>query len=162
MLYIQPGKPNQNAYVERYNRTVRHEWLDMHTFESIEQAQLLATQWLWRYNNERPNSAIGGVPPRWLLDKVAQSLGKIPIKNGGITCSADDVPETRTIGHRLHETYFFKCETIYLYFIEVFQGIRNYVALNLKRNSERTWRIFGCFARSKEHYAKWVFYVIYQ
>ena len=66
-------------------------------------------------------------------------------------CSADDVPETRTIGHRLHETYFFKCETIYLYFIEVFQGIRNYVALNLKRNSERTWRIFGCFARSKEH-----------
>ena len=71
MLYIQPGKPNQNAYVERYNRTVRHEWLDMHAFESIEQAQLLATQWLWRYNNERPNSAIGGVPPRWLLDKVA-------------------------------------------------------------------------------------------
>ena len=52
MLYIQPGKPNQNAYVERYNRTVRHEWLDMHAFESIEQAQLLATQWLWRYNNE--------------------------------------------------------------------------------------------------------------
>ena len=71
LLYIQPGKPNQNAYVERYNRTVRHEWLDMHAFESIEQAQLLATQWLWRYNNERPNSAIGGVPPRCLLDKVA-------------------------------------------------------------------------------------------
>ncbi len=71
LLYIQPGKPNQNAYVERYNRTVRHEWLDMHAFESIEQAQLLATQWLWRYNNERPNSAIGGVPPRWLLHKVA-------------------------------------------------------------------------------------------
>ena len=46
MLYIQPGKPNQNAYVERYNRTVRHEWLDMRAFESIEQAQLLATQWL--------------------------------------------------------------------------------------------------------------------
>ena len=71
MLYIQPGKPNQNAYVERYNRTVRHEWLDMHAFEPIEQAQLLATQWLWRCNNERPSSAIGGVLPRWLLDKVA-------------------------------------------------------------------------------------------
>ena len=28
MLYIQPGKPNQNAYVERYNRAVRHDWLD--------------------------------------------------------------------------------------------------------------------------------------
>ncbi len=67
LLYIQPGKPTQNAYIERFNRTVRHEWLDLHLFESIEQAQLLATQWLWSYNNERPHSAIGGVPPRSML-----------------------------------------------------------------------------------------------
>jgi len=66
LLYIQPGKPTQNAYVERFNRTVRHEWLDLHHFESVEQAQELATQWLWIYNNERPNTAIGGIPPRWL------------------------------------------------------------------------------------------------
>jgi putative transposase len=44
--YIQPGKPQQNAYVERYNRTVRHEWLDQHIIESIEEAQDYATQWL--------------------------------------------------------------------------------------------------------------------
>ncbi len=67
LMYIQPGKPTQNAYIERFNRTVRHEWLDMHLFESIEHAQYLATEWLWTYNNERPNSAIGGVPPRQLL-----------------------------------------------------------------------------------------------
>lgn len=67
LLYIQPGKPTQNAYVERFNRTVRHEWLDLHDFESIEHAQELATEWLWIYNNERPNTAIGGVPPRQLL-----------------------------------------------------------------------------------------------
>jgi len=67
LLYIQPGKPTQNAYIERFNRTARHEWLDMHQFESIAHAQLLATQWLWQYNNERPHSAIGGVPPRYLL-----------------------------------------------------------------------------------------------
>ncbi len=66
LMYIQPGKPTQNAYVERYNRTVRHEWLDMHMFESVEQAQFLATQWLWMYNNERPHTAIGGIPPRQL------------------------------------------------------------------------------------------------
>ena len=66
LLYIQPGKPTQNAYVERFNRTVRHEWLDLHSFSSIEHAQLLATQWLWTYNNERPHTAIGGIPPRWL------------------------------------------------------------------------------------------------
>jgi putative transposase len=67
MICIQPGKPTQNAYVERFNRTARHEWLDMHTFESINQAQLLATQWLWIYNNERPHTGINGVPPRYLL-----------------------------------------------------------------------------------------------
>ena len=36
-------------------------------FESIAHAQLLATQWLWQYNNERPHTAIGGIPPRQLL-----------------------------------------------------------------------------------------------
>ena len=67
ILYIQPGKPTQNAYVERFNRTARHEWLDLHMFESVEQAQDLATNWLWLYNNERPNMAIGGIPPKQLL-----------------------------------------------------------------------------------------------
>lgn len=62
--FIQPGKPTQNAYVERFNRTVRHEWLNLVDFKSIQQAQFLATQWLWTYNNERPNSAVGGIPPR--------------------------------------------------------------------------------------------------
>jgi len=63
LLYIQPGKPTQNAYVERFNRTVRHEWLDLHEFDSVEHAQNLATEWLWTYNNVRPNTAVGGIPP---------------------------------------------------------------------------------------------------
>jgi len=67
LMYIQPGKPTQNAYIERFNRTVRHEWLDLNIFDSVEQAQALATEWLWMYNNERPNTAIGGVPPKRLL-----------------------------------------------------------------------------------------------
>ena len=52
LLYTQPGKPTQNAYIERFNRTVRHEWLELHLFESVEQAQYLATKWLWTYNND--------------------------------------------------------------------------------------------------------------
>ncbi|MBG6145995.1 transposase InsO family protein [Labrenzia sp. EL_142] len=44
--YIQPGKPQQDTYVERYNRTVRHEWLGQNIFETIEQAQNRATRWL--------------------------------------------------------------------------------------------------------------------
>lgn len=71
LQYIQPGKPQQNAYVERYNRTVRHEWLDQHLFESITHAQETATRWLWRYNNERPNMAIGGITPRQMLREAA-------------------------------------------------------------------------------------------
>lgn len=69
--HIQPGKPQQNAYVERYNRTVRHEWLDQYLFETIEEAQKIATQWLWTYNHQRPNMAIGGIPPATKLKMAA-------------------------------------------------------------------------------------------
>ena len=69
--YIQPGKPQQNAYIERYNRTVRHEWLDQNIFETIEEAQDQATKWLWTYNNDRPNMAIGGITPATKLKMAA-------------------------------------------------------------------------------------------
>ncbi len=69
--YIQPGKPQQNAYIERYNRTVRHEWLNQHLFDSIEHARETATEWLWRYNNERPNMANGGFTPIQKLEQAA-------------------------------------------------------------------------------------------
>lgn len=71
LTYIQPGKPQQNAYVERYNRTVRHEWLDLHIFETIEEVQNIATEWLWTYNNERPNMGIGGITPAMKLRMAA-------------------------------------------------------------------------------------------
>ena len=65
--HIQPGKPQQNAYIERYNRTVRGEWLSQYIFETIEEAQNQATEWLWTYNNERPNTGIGGITPAMKL-----------------------------------------------------------------------------------------------
>jgi hypothetical protein len=69
--YIQPGNPQQNAYIERYNRTVRYDWLAQHLFDSIEQVQLSATRWLWIYNHERPNMAIGGITPMQKLAMAA-------------------------------------------------------------------------------------------
>jgi putative transposase len=42
--YIQPGKPQQNAYMERFNRTVRYEWLTQYLFDSIDEAQMFATR----------------------------------------------------------------------------------------------------------------------
>lgn len=71
LLFIQPGKPTQNAYIERFNRTVRHEWLDEHIFESIAHAQQTATEWLWRYNTERPHMALGGITPKQKLLQAA-------------------------------------------------------------------------------------------
>ncbi len=68
LLFIQPGKPTQNAYIERFNHTARHEWLDLHLFESIERAQELATEWMWSYNHERPHSALGGITPQMKLE----------------------------------------------------------------------------------------------
>lgn len=59
--FIQPGNPQQNVYVERYNRTVRYSWLCQHLFDSIKDVQDYATQWLWFYNNECPNKANGGL-----------------------------------------------------------------------------------------------------
>ena len=67
MDFIQPGNPQQNAYVERYNRTVRYDWLAHYLFDSIEEVQDYATQWLWTYNHERPNMAGGGITPKQKL-----------------------------------------------------------------------------------------------
>ncbi len=60
---IQSGNLQQNAYVERYNRTVRYDWLNQYIFTTIEEVQDAATRWLWTYNNERPNMALGGITP---------------------------------------------------------------------------------------------------
>jgi putative transposase len=67
LLFTQPGNPQQNAYVERYNRTVRYDWLNQYLFSTIAEVQAFATRWLWIYNNERPNMGIGGIPPRQKL-----------------------------------------------------------------------------------------------
>ena len=69
--YIQPGKPQQNAYIEQYNRTMRYDCLNQHLFNSIEQVQDYATAWLWFYNNKRPNMGIGGITPIQKLQMAA-------------------------------------------------------------------------------------------
>lgn len=69
--YIQPGKPQQNAYVERFNRTVRYEWLSQYLWSDLQEVQQFATQWMYDYNHERPNMALGGFTPKQRLAMVA-------------------------------------------------------------------------------------------
>ena len=69
--FIQPEQPQQNAYVERYNRTVRYDWLAHHLFESLVEIQDFATRWLWTCNHPRPNMALGGITPKQKLALAA-------------------------------------------------------------------------------------------
>lgn len=68
--YIQPGKPDQNAYIERFNRSYRQEVLNAYVFESIEDVQLITDEWLEDYNTERPHDSLGRVPPRTFLPRL--------------------------------------------------------------------------------------------
>lgn len=60
---IQKGKPQQNAIVERFNKTYREDILDANLFYSIEQAQELTNHWVYEYNNERPHESLGDKAP---------------------------------------------------------------------------------------------------
>ena len=68
--YIQPGKPDQNAYIERFNRSYRTEVLDAYAFESITQVRDLTETWLESYNRERPHDSLGRVPPLTFLPRL--------------------------------------------------------------------------------------------
>ena len=59
LTYIQPGNPQQHAYVERYNRTVRYERLNHHPFDPIADVPDCATRSLWTTHHERPNKGLG-------------------------------------------------------------------------------------------------------
>jgi len=67
--YIQPGKPDQNAYIERFNRSYREDVLDAYVFESIEEVRAVSEEWLEDYNGERHHESLGQVPPREFLPR---------------------------------------------------------------------------------------------
>lgn len=61
--YIQPGKPNQNAFIERFNRTFRSEVLSAYLFEDLDQVRQIAWEWMIEYNEQRPYDSLGKIPP---------------------------------------------------------------------------------------------------
>jgi putative transposase len=61
--YIQPGKPMQNAYIERLNRLFREDVLNAYLFDTIEQVRILADKWMDEYNNLHPHKSLNGKTP---------------------------------------------------------------------------------------------------
>ena len=68
--YIQPAKPVQNAFIERYNRIYRGEILDADLVVATQEVQQLSDAWLVTYNEHRPHDALGQVPPLTYLARV--------------------------------------------------------------------------------------------
>lgn len=70
--YIQPGKPSQNAYIERFNRTYRGKVLDAYLFDTIDEVREISEEFINDYNNHRPHQALGGLPPVLYRKKIEE------------------------------------------------------------------------------------------
>jgi len=84
--FIQPGKPNQNGYVERFNRTFREDVLDAYIFTSIRQMQMKADLWKEEYNNGHPHGSLGRLSPvafKYSRSKFIDASDKVKAKMNG-------------------------------------------------------------------------------
>ena len=71
--FIKPGRPMQNGYIERFNRTYRQAILDMYIFESLDEVRELTADWIDFYNRRRPHDSLGGSPPRSSYGQVLRN-----------------------------------------------------------------------------------------
>ena len=84
-LFIAPGSPWENGYIESFNGKLRDELLDREIFYTLDEAKVLIERWRQEYNTFRPHSALGYRPPA--LEAV---LWSIPSMAG--------LPSTATVG----------------------------------------------------------------
>jgi len=67
--FIQPGKPTQSSYIERFNKTFREKVLDFYLFKSLTEVKEITSNWLRQYNEKRPHESLGNLTPAEFLMK---------------------------------------------------------------------------------------------
>ena len=79
--FIKPGKPTQNSYVERFNRTYRDEVLNMYVFRTLNEVRDITETWMRQYNEERPHDSLNDLTP---LEYLAIQN---PLENSNWACN---------------------------------------------------------------------------
>ena len=69
MDFIRPGKPTENAKVERFNGSMRRELLDCHIFTSLSEVRKIVKEWMIDYNHRRPHEALDNLSPIQFLKR---------------------------------------------------------------------------------------------
>ena len=74
LRFIQPGKPVQNAFMERLNRHYREDVLDAYWFNDLHQIRTLTRKWMEEYNTKHPHSSLGDMPPREFKNRFGEEF----------------------------------------------------------------------------------------
>jgi len=88
--YIQPGKPTQNAYIERFNGSLRRGVFDAFVFEHIDQAREEVDKWVDDYNNHRPHDSLGRITPKMFGENLLRGKGATPFASQKVVITPKD------------------------------------------------------------------------